>query len=192
MTIRFLSGSALAAALLAAPAAPAQVMQTRPVQTRPVQSRPATQAPLPSGVVLRPGERLVSPAAPPQSSGVVTLGGVQPSGGRYVTQTSGTVPMTTRPMTSQPMAARPMTTQPMATQTSMMSGGDQARAQAEANMMASRGIRGHVGGTIGAFEGVGWSAGGTPNTCTPGRPMRLTADAIARGPGGVYRVRAWR
>ena len=50
-------------------------------------------------------------------------------------------------------------------------------------MMASRNIRGHVGGTIGAFEGVGWSTGGTPNTCTPSRPMRLTADAIARGPG---------
>jgi len=69
---------------------------------------------------------------------------------------------------------------------------DQAQAQAEANYMASRGIRGHVWGCIGNFEGVGWSSGGMPSTCTPRRRMRLVADAIARGRGGVYRVRAWR
>ena len=75
---------------------------------------------------------------------------------------------------------------------SMYSGTDQQRAQAEANYMARTGNRGHVGGQIGMFEGCGWSTGGTPSTCTPSRPMRLTADAIARGPGGLYRVRAWR
>lgn len=75
---------------------------------------------------------------------------------------------------------------------SMYGGSDQARAQAEANYMAQNGIRGHVGGTIGRFEGVGWSTSGMPNTCTPGSAMTLTADAVAHGPGGVYRVRAWR
>ena len=74
----------------------------------------------------------------------------------------------------------------------MYSGSDQQRAQAEANYMARNGIRGHVGGLIGNFEGVGWSSSGTPSTCTPGRSMTLTADAIAYGSGGVYRVRAWR
>ena len=71
-------------------------------------------------------------------------------------------------------------------------GSDQARAQAEANYMASRNIKGHVWGCIGTFEGVGWSSSGTPSTCTPRRRMRLVADAIARGRGGVFRVRAWR
>ena len=75
---------------------------------------------------------------------------------------------------------------------SAVGGSDQARAQAEANQMARTGTRGHVGGTIGRFEGVGWASGGTPNTCRAPAGMRLTADAIARGPGGVYRVRAWR
>lgn len=188
MTIRTLLGSALglAAALVAAPIASAQ---------------------LPQGVVLNPGERLVTPQAQsmarvqqptryatpqhgapqyakpqyvvPQSSGVVRVGGVQTYGGIQQANAHYAAPT---------QHAAPSAPQ----QGSMVGGSDQARAQQEANMMASRGIKGHVGGTIGAFEGVGWSSGGTPNTCTPGRAMRLTADAIARGPGGVYRVRAWR
>ena len=199
MTIRPLSGLALAAVLAAAPAAPAQLPPGQ-----------LPQGQLPQGVVLRPGERLVTPqmrtaptsrygtpqygatqyrapqyAAPryvtptvPQSSGVVRVGGVQSAGG---IQQAGAQ-----------YAPRPINQAPMQTQGSTVGGSDQARAQAEANLMASRGIRGHVGGTIGAFEGVGWSSGGMPNTCTPGRAMQLTADAVARGPGGVYRVRAWR
>lgn len=75
---------------------------------------------------------------------------------------------------------------------SMYSGTDQQRCQAEANYMAARGIRGHVGRTIGRFEGCGWSTGGTPSTCVPGRSMRLTGDAIARSRFGVFRVRSWR
>jgi len=71
-------------------------------------------------------------------------------------------------------------------------GSDQARAQAEANYMAARGIRGHVGRVIGRFEGCGWSSRGMPSTCTPRTRMTLTADAVARGRGGFYRVRAWR
>jgi len=73
-----------------------------------------------------------------------------------------------------------------------LGGSDQARAQAEANYMASRGIKGHVWGCIGSFEGVGWASHSNPSTCTPGRRMRLVADARARGRDGWYRVRAWR
>lgn len=76
-------------------------------------------------------------------------------------------------------------------------GSDQARCQQEANTMAARRIRGHVGGTIGRFEGVGY--GGSPgcNTCTPEqygyRGLRLTGDASAYGADGMwYRVRSWR
>ena len=71
--------------------------------------------------------------------------------------------------------------------------GDQAHAQQEANYMAQRGICGHVGGTIGGFEGVGCaSRGRTVPTCTPRRRMNLTADATACRGGMCYRVRAWR
>jgi hypothetical protein len=70
---------------------------------------------------------------------------------------------------------------------------DQVRCQQEANLMASRGIRGHVGGVIGRFEGVGWSSGGgMPSTCTPSYRMTLTGDAIARSQYGTFRVRSWR
>jgi len=69
---------------------------------------------------------------------------------------------------------------------------DQARAQQEANEMARRGYCGHVGGTIGSFEGVGCSSGGNIPTCTPRRAMRLTADARACNGRMCYRVRAWR
>ena len=184
----------LAAAAFAAPAA----AQTRTIVPAPTY-RPAP-APVrtagPSGIVLRPGERLVSPAprfapvpsqptyrtAVPQTRGtVVTRGPVTTAGGVRATgtirQTAGYAP-----------APRPTYTAPQTT----FGGSDQARAQAEANQMARTGTRGHVGGTIGRFEGVGWASSGTPSTCTPPAGMRLTADAIARGPGGVYRVRAWR
>ncbi len=68
----------------------------------------------------------------------------------------------------------------------------QAEALREARLMAARNIRGHVGRTLGRFEGCGWSSGSPePPTCTPRRGMTLVADAIARGPRGWYRVRAW-
>ena len=71
-------------------------------------------------------------------------------------------------------------------------GTDQQRCLQEASLMASRGIRGHVGGLIGAFEGCGWGAQNCA-TCTPGRGMRLTGDASVYGVGGIwYRVRSWR
>lgn len=77
--------------------------------------------------------------------------------------------------------------------TSLNSGGDQDRCQAEANYMASRGITGHVGSCIGSFEGVGYGSSPNCNTCTPGRGMNLTGDASAQGRNGMwYRVRSWR
>ena len=75
----------------------------------------------------------------------------------------------------------------------MVSGSDQERCQAEADYMAANGITGHVWGTIGRFEGVGY--GGSPNcsTCTPGSGMTCTGDASAQGRNGMwYRVRSWR
>jgi len=70
---------------------------------------------------------------------------------------------------------------------------DQARCEAEARYMAARGIRGHVGPNIGNFEGVGWGYSSRPATCTPGRAMRLTGDAVAQSSNGSwYRVRSWR
>lgn len=70
---------------------------------------------------------------------------------------------------------------------------DQARCEAEARYMAARGIRGHVGPNIGNFEGVGWGFSSRPATCTPGRAMRLTGDAVAQSTNGTwYRVRSWR
>ena len=72
------------------------------------------------------------------------------------------------------------------------SGSYQERAQQEANYMAQNNIRGHVGSTIGRFEGVGYGRNGsTPSTCRP-RSGRLVADALARSKYGVFRVRAWR
>ena len=74
-------------------------------------------------------------------------------------------------------------------------------AQQRANYMAATGMSGHpplsAGSWIaagGRFEGVGWHS--SPNaphhaipTCTTsGTPI---ADAVARGPGGSYRVRIW-
>jgi hypothetical protein len=71
---------------------------------------------------------------------------------------------------------------------------DQGRCEAEANYMASKNITGHVWGTIGNFEGVGYGPSPTCRTCVPNNPnMRLTGDAVARGSNGMwYRVRSWR
>jgi hypothetical protein len=72
-------------------------------------------------------------------------------------------------------------------------GSDQDRCQAEANHMAANNISGHVWGTIGSFEGVGYGSSPNCNTCTPGSNMRLTGDASAQGRNGKwYRVRSWR
>lgn len=70
---------------------------------------------------------------------------------------------------------------------------DQSRCQAEADYMAKNKITGHVWGTIGNFEGVGFGYGPNCNTCTPNRSMRLTGDASAKDNNGRwYRVRSWR
>jgi hypothetical protein len=70
---------------------------------------------------------------------------------------------------------------------------DQDRCQQEANYMAANNIMGHVGGTIGSFEGIGYGSSPNCNTCTPSNNMRLTGDASAQGRNGMwYRVRSWR
>ena len=76
----------------------------------------------------------------------------------------------------------------------VMSGGnDQDRCQAEANYMAANNITGHVWGTIGSFEGVGYGSSPNCNTCVPSGRMNLTGDASAQGRNGMwYRVRSWR
>ena len=52
---------------------------------------------------------------------------------------------------------------------------------------------GHVWGTIGSFEGVGYGSSPNCNTCTPRNNMNLTGDASAQGKNGKwYRVRSWR
>jgi len=77
--------------------------------------------------------------------------------------------------------------------TSMNSGDDQSRCQAEANHMAANNITGHVWGVIGNFEGVGYGSSPNCNTCVPSGNMRLTGDASAQGRNGMwYRVRSWR
>jgi hypothetical protein len=75
----------------------------------------------------------------------------------------------------------------------MSVGDDQSRCQAEANHMAANNITGHVWGTIGSFEGVGYGNSPNCNTCVPNSNMRLTGDASAQGRNGMwYRVRSWR
>lgn len=70
---------------------------------------------------------------------------------------------------------------------------DQERCQAEANYMAANNISGHVWGTIGNFEGVGYGNSPNCNTCVPSNRMTLTGDASAQGRNGRwYRVRSWR
>jgi hypothetical protein len=84
-------------------------------------------------------------------------------------------------------------TTPSKTYSYAMNGSDQDRCQAEANYMAANNITGHVWGTIGRFEGVGYGSSPNCNTCTPGNNMRLTGDASAQGRNGKwYRVRSWR
>ena len=186
----------LAAALLAAATAPAALAQTSRVAgcaPQPFVSRSyAVPMAAPAGVVLRPGERLVSGAP----NGVVQTAYSRPAYVQSRPPQSGVVRtgyMQQPTFAQQPAFPQPAQRQPTQRQAPAGVGGsDQQRAQAEANQMARTGNRGHVGGTIGRFEGVGWAMSGTPSTCTPGRGMTLTADAIARGPGGVYRVRAWR
>lgn len=70
---------------------------------------------------------------------------------------------------------------------------DQDRCQAEANYMAANNITGHVWGTIGSFEGVGYGTSPNCKTCTPKYQMTPTGDASAQGRNGMwYRVRSWR
>ena len=77
--------------------------------------------------------------------------------------------------------------------TSLNSADDQSRCQAEADYMARNHITGHVWGTIGNFEGVGYGNSPNCNTCVPSSNMRLTGDASARDENGrYYRVRSWR
>lgn len=77
--------------------------------------------------------------------------------------------------------------------TMINSGDDQSRCQAEADYMARNRITGHVWGTIGNFEGVGYGSSPNCNTCVPGGNMRLTGDASAQDSNGKwYRVRSWR
>lgn len=72
-------------------------------------------------------------------------------------------------------------------------GSDQERCQAEADYMARNNIAGHVWGTIGSFEGVGYGSSPNCRTCTPSSPMTCTGDACAQGRNGMwYRVRSWR
>jgi len=76
-----------------------------------------------------------------------------------------------------------------------LEGSAQQTAYAEATYMAATGTRGHVGRTIGSFEGVGWaSPGQMPPTCMPPprSRLRLIADAMVCNRSGCYRVRAWR
>lgn len=76
---------------------------------------------------------------------------------------------------------------------SMNTSSDQDRCQAEANYMAANNISGHVWGTIGSFEGVGYGNSPNCNTCVPSGRMSLTGDASAQGSNGRwYRVRSWR
>lgn len=77
--------------------------------------------------------------------------------------------------------------------TSNIMNDDQSRCQAEANYMATNKISGHVWGTIGNFEGVGFGYSPNCNTCVPNGSMRLTGDASAQDTNGRwYRVRSWR
>jgi len=69
---------------------------------------------------------------------------------------------------------------------------DQSACQKEANHMARHGIRGHVFGVIGNFEGCGWGIGHCA-TCRPSWNATLTGDASAVSASGEqFRVRSWR
>jgi hypothetical protein len=64
---------------------------------------------------------------------------------------------------------------------------DQRKCELEAAHMNKYGIRGHIWGLIGHFEGVGWGGPGCA-TCVPRGRMKLTGDAQS----GNFRVRSWR
>lgn len=70
----------------------------------------------------------------------------------------------------------------------------QSLAQAEADEMRRRRYRGHVGQTLGDFEGCGWTSdpNGLAPTCEPpNASYTLAADASSSDSTGSYRVRAW-
>lgn len=71
---------------------------------------------------------------------------------------------------------------------------DQQKCYNKASRMAAAGRMSHSFGPMaGAFEGVGWSSGPNPGTCTPRSRMTLTGDAIVRSSNGnYYRCRSWR
>lgn len=69
---------------------------------------------------------------------------------------------------------------------------DQAECLRQAVYRARHRITGHVGRTIGRFEGVGWSSGGRAGTCEPRRFMTLTGDVTVVVGRMQYRVRSWR
>ena len=70
---------------------------------------------------------------------------------------------------------------------------DQEKCQAEADFMLKYRKNIHVRGTIGRFEGMGYSINGSvPNTCMPRTKMKLTGDAVAKSGNTVTRVRSWR
>jgi len=64
---------------------------------------------------------------------------------------------------------------------------DQRKCELEAAYMNAHGIRGHIWGLIGHYEGVGWGGPGCA-TCVPRGRMTLTGDAQA----GNFRVKSWR
>jgi len=64
---------------------------------------------------------------------------------------------------------------------------DQRKCELEAKYMFDHGIRGHVFGLIGHYEGVGFAGPGCA-TCVPKRKMILSGDAVH----GWARVRSWR
>ena len=88
---------------------------------------------------------------------------------------------------------RRVSTKTYSSSVSVTTGSDQQRAQAKANVMASRRVMSHnVAPLVGNFEGIGVGSSRNCSTCTPNRGMRLTADAAAYANGRWYRVRAWR
>lgn len=129
----------------------------------------AAQAQAPHGIPLNPGERLIA------INGVPVEAYQQRPPARAVARVVGA------PVRAAGHAVG-----------AALHGSDQRRCEQEAAYMAAHGIRGHVGGTIGRFEGCGWSSSGTPGTCTPSYQMRLTGDATVCNGTGCYRVRSWR
>lgn len=72
---------------------------------------------------------------------------------------------------------------------------DQAAAVQKIEYMVQNNIyTRHVQPILGRFEGIGYSSSPTNiRTCTPRRPMRLTADVVRPTRNGMYvRIRVWR